>query len=106
MTGPKPAPNAVSEDMDIAQQDSGMGEPAMGQENNALRVSRVLDENGKEMTGMEGWILFYLETDKSKPLIAGHRGDWLQVTGVVAKARIIDVDSLNCRPWPTGRWCE
>jgi hypothetical protein len=86
----------LSGDMDIFHRDSGMGEPARGQEHNALRVSRVLDENGKEMMGMEGWILFYLETDKSKPLIGGHRGNWLQVTGsLFAKERIIDVDSFK-----------
>ncbi len=94
----KPGPSAkgIESDFDITGRDSGTGEPAKGQQHNALRVSRVLDENGKEMAGMEGWILFYLETDKSRPLITGHRSQWISVMGrLFSRERIIDVDSYK-----------
>lgn len=96
LTGPKVALNPAAGDMDVTRRDGGVGEPARGQEHNALRVSRILDENGKEMMGMEGMLLFYLDTDKSRPLITGHRGQWINVTGkLFSKERIIDVDSFK-----------
>lgn len=96
MTGLKFALYTAAWDMDITRRDGGMGEPARGQEHNALRVSRILDENGKEMMGMEGMLLFYLETDKSRPLITGHQGHWISVTGkLFSNERTLDVDSFK-----------
>jgi hypothetical protein len=83
-------------DMDITQRDGAMDKPTPGRQHNVLRASRILDENGKEMMGMEGMLLFYLETDKSKPLITGHQGQWISVTGkLFPKERTLDVDSFK-----------
>ncbi len=82
------------------QQDmSGQSGAATGQTQNALKVMRVLDENGKEIQGMSGWVLYYLETDKSKPLITSHQGQWVTVKGTLyPNQRTIMVDSFQPSP--------
>lgn len=77
----------------------GLAGRILGQSRNVLRVSRILDESGKEIVGASGLVLFYLETDKSRPLLTGHHGDWITVQGkIFPKERILDVTSFKPMP--------
>ncbi len=59
----------------------------------ALKVTRAV---GKELTGMRGWVLHYLETEKSQDLIKQHHGEELTITGkVYPLERELEVDSFK-----------
>ena len=61
----------------------------------SLKVSKATDTNGNELSEMTGWLLFYLETDKSTGLINGHHYEDLVIEGkVYADERILEVISF------------
>jgi len=62
----------------------------------ALEVTKAVGEDGKELTGMRGWVLHYLETEKSQDLIIEHHGEKLTITGkVYPLERELEVDSFS-----------
>ncbi len=62
----------------------------------ALKVTRAVGKDGKELTGMRGWVLHYLETEKSQDLIKQHHGEELTITGkVYPLERELEVDSFK-----------
>lgn len=62
----------------------------------ALEVTRAVADDGKDLTGMRGWILHYLETEKSQHLINEHHGETLTITGkIYTQERVLEVDSLK-----------
>ncbi len=62
----------------------------------ALEVTKVVAEDGKELTEMRGWVLHYLETEKSQDLIKKHHGEKLTITGkVYPRERVIEADSFK-----------
>lgn len=62
----------------------------------AFRVSRVVDAEGKEMPEMKGWVLHYLDTDKSEELMTKHHGEKLTLMGKVYPVeRVMEVDSYE-----------
>ena len=62
----------------------------------AFRVSRVVDADGKELTEMKGWVLHYLDTDKSEELLTKHHGEKLTITGAIyPQARVLEVGSFD-----------
>ena len=61
----------------------------------SLKVSRATDEDGNELSDMTGWLLFYLETDKSTELINGHHKEELVIEGMVyPDERVLEVISF------------
>jgi hypothetical protein len=69
-----------------------------------LKVSKVVGEDGKTISGTKNWVLHYLETDKSKDLVGGHHGEKLQVTGKVYRdERVIEVASFKPAPAETAK---
>ena len=62
----------------------------------ALKVSKAVSEDGKELTEMKGWVLHYLETEKSEHLIKEHHGEKLTIKGkIYPLERVIEVDSFK-----------
>jgi thioredoxin-related protein len=61
----------------------------------SLRVTKAT-ANGKELPGMQGWVLYYLETQKSQDLIHKQHGENLSVTGTVYPVeRVLEVTSFK-----------
>jgi len=61
-----------------------------------LEVTKAVGEDGKELTGMRGWVLHYLETEKSQEPIKQHHGEKLTITGkVYPRERTLEVDSFK-----------
>ena len=62
----------------------------------SFKVTKALDEDGKELTGLEGWVLHYLENEKSEKLIDGHHKERLVITGkVYPQERILEVATFK-----------
>lgn len=48
------------------------------------------------MTGMEGWVLHYLDTDKSQELLTKHHGEKLTIMGIIyPQERVLEVNSFD-----------
>ena len=61
----------------------------------SLKVSKATDNDGNELSDMTGWLLFYLETDKSTELINGHHKEELVIEGkVYPDERVLEVISF------------
>ena len=61
----------------------------------SLRVTKAI-ANGKELPSMQGWVLHYLETQKSKDLIHKHHGENLSITGTIYPTeRVLEVTSFK-----------
>ncbi len=61
-----------------------------------LKVEKAYDENGNELKGMEGWVLHYLENDKSEKYITGHHNDILKIKGKVYKnERVLEIEKAE-----------
>ncbi len=61
----------------------------------SLRVIKAT-ANGKELPDMQGWVLHYLQTQKSQDLIHKHHGENLSVTGTIYPAeRVLEVTSFK-----------
>ncbi len=61
----------------------------------SLRVTKAT-ANGKELPGMQGWVLHYLQTQKSQDLIHKHHGENLSITGTIYPAeRVLEVTSFK-----------
>ena len=61
----------------------------------SLKVSKATDEDGNELSDMTGWLLFYLETDKSTELINGHHKEELVIEGTIyPDERVLEVISF------------
>jgi len=90
----------ISDDQTFQSQDGAtQDQQTSAQNQNALKVTRVLDENGKEIQGMSGLVLYYLDTDKSKSLVSGNQGQWVTVKGTLyPKERTLMVDSFQLTP--------
>ena len=59
----------------------------------ALKVSKAVDKDGKELTGMRGGVLHYLENEKSRDLIKAHHGEKLTIIGkVYPLEKVLEVD--------------
>lgn len=59
----------------------------------ALRVTSAT-VGGKDMPDMKGWVLHYLETQKSEDLIKQHHGESLTIIGkVYPNERVLEVTS-------------
>ncbi|KKK66611.1 hypothetical protein LCGC14_2962350, partial [marine sediment metagenome] len=66
----------------------------------SLRVTQVTVD-GKERADMQGWVLHYLETDKSQDLIHKHHGARLTVIGkIYSRERVLEVISFEEAPAP------
>lgn len=62
----------------------------------AFKVTRVVGADGKEMAGMGGWVLHYLDTDKSQELLTKHHGEKLTIIGVIyPQERVLEVNSFD-----------
>jgi len=62
----------------------------------ALDVINAVDEDGKELPGLRGWVLHYLETEKSQELITNHHGETLTINGsVYPLERVLEMDSYE-----------
>ena len=61
----------------------------------SLKVTKAVAA-GKELPEMNGWVLHYLETDKSQDLINKHHGENLTVTGrIYPNERVLEVASIE-----------
>ena len=61
----------------------------------SLKVSKATDKDGNELSDMNGWLLFYLETNKSTELINGHHKEELVIEGkVYPDERVLEVISF------------
>lgn len=61
----------------------------------SLRVTKAVAD-GKDVPQMNGWVLHYLETDKSQDLINKRHGENLTVTGkVYPNERVLEVASVE-----------
>jgi len=59
----------------------------------SLKVNKAVDMDGNELMEMKGWVLHYLETEKSKPLIDGHHGQEVTIEGkVYPLERVLEVE--------------
>ncbi len=62
----------------------------------SLRVTRAIATDNTELVEMQGWILFYLETEISQELIKGHHGENITITGkVYPDERVLEVDKFK-----------
>ncbi|MFQ6096807.1 MAG: hypothetical protein ACE5O2_03710 [Armatimonadota bacterium] len=62
----------------------------------ALRVTKATGADGKEIKKLKGWVLHYLENDKSKDLIKGHHGEKLSIKGrIYPTERVLSVQSFK-----------
>jgi len=63
----------------------------------ALKVTGAKDSKGKKIKDLDGWVLHYLATDASEPLMKeGIHGDGVQVKGnVYMEERVIEVISFK-----------
>jgi YHS domain-containing protein len=58
-----------------------------------LKLNKAVSEDGQELTKMRGWVLHYLETEKSRELIKTHHGQTLTIKGkVYPQERVLEVD--------------
>jgi hypothetical protein len=61
----------------------------------SLKVSKATDKDGNELSDMTGWLLYYLETDKSTELINGHHKEELVIEGkIYPDERVLEVISF------------
>ncbi len=62
----------------------------------SLRVTMAIAADNTELVDMQGWILHYLETEKSEELIKGHHGENITITGkVYPEERVVEVDKFK-----------
>ena len=62
----------------------------------ALKVDKAVDKDGKELTRMKGWVLHYLDTEKSQDVLKSHHGEKLTIKGkVYPKERVLEVNSFK-----------
>ena len=62
----------------------------------AFKVTRVVGADGKEMADMGGWVLHYLDTDKSQELLTKHHGEKLTIVGIIyPQERVLEVTSFD-----------
>ena len=62
----------------------------------SLRVTRATGEDGKELADLRGWVLHYLENEKSQTLIKGHHGENVKLMGIVyPQERVFEVSSMT-----------
>ncbi len=65
----------------------------------SLRVSRATGEDGKELADLKGWVLHYLENEKSKALIREHHGENVKLSGIIySHERVFEVSSMEKQP--------
>ena len=61
-----------------------------------FRVSRAMGADGKVIPEMQGWVLHYLETQKSAELIRKHHGEKLKIEGTVYPVeRVLEVSAFQ-----------
>lgn len=64
----------------------------------AFRVDSASTGKG-ELPAMKGWVLHYLETEKSAELIKGHHDEELAIVGTVyPNERVLEVDAVESAP--------
>ena len=69
----------------------------------AFKVTRVVGADGKEMADMGGWVLHYLDTDKSQELLTKHHGEKLTIVGIIyPQERVLEVTSFD-KPAPPSK---
>ncbi len=62
----------------------------------ALRVAKAVDKNGKELPEVKGWVLHYLDTEKSQDVLKAHHGEKLTIKGkIYLQERVLEVDSFK-----------
>ena len=62
----------------------------------ALRVAKAVDKNGKELPEVKGWVLHYLDTEKSQDVLKAHHGEKLTIKGkIYPQERVLEVDSFK-----------
>ena len=62
----------------------------------SLRVTKAIAADSTELVEMQGWVLHYLETEKSQELIKGHHGENITITGkVYSDERVLEVDKFK-----------
>ena len=61
----------------------------------SLRVARAIGKDGKELADLKGWVLHYLENEKSQELIKKHHGENVKLSGkIYPLERVFEVSSL------------
>ena len=61
----------------------------------SLRVARATGKDGKELADLKGWVLHYLENEKSQELINEHHGESVKLSGIIYPLeRVLEVSSL------------
>jgi hypothetical protein len=70
----------------------------------AFKVIRVVGADGREMADMGGWVLHYLDTDKTQELLTKHHGEKLTITGIIyPEERVLEVNAFEkMAPPPKG----
>lgn len=62
----------------------------------AFKVTRVVGADGKEMADMVGWVLHYLDTDKTQELLTKHHGERLTIKGIIyPQERVLEVNAFD-----------
>ncbi len=61
----------------------------------SLRVVRATTKDGKELADLKGWVLHYLENEKSQALINEHHGENVKLSGIIYPLeRVFEVSSM------------
>lgn len=64
----------------------------------ALRVSGATGEDGKELANLKGWVLHYLENEKSQKLFKEHHGEDVKLSGIIyPQERVFEVGTMEKR---------
>ena len=61
----------------------------------SLRVTRATGKDGRELAELKGWVLHYLENEKSEALIKEHHGEDVKLSGIIyPQERVFEVSSM------------
>ena len=61
----------------------------------AFKVTKAVGADGQELTGLKGWTLHYLDTEKGRELLQQHHGKTFTIQGkIYPQERIVEVESF------------